>query len=45
MVRMLLNIRFFIGRIFGWDSELGAGACETVAMSDGTEARQTELTN
>jgi hypothetical protein len=31
--------------IFGWDSELGAGACETFAMSDGTEAHQTELTN
>jgi hypothetical protein len=34
-----------IGRIFGWDSEPGAGACETFAMSDGTEARQTELMN
>ena len=31
MVRMLLNIRFFIGRIFGWDSEPGAGGCETFA--------------
>ena len=31
MVRMLLNIRFFIGRIFGWDGELGASACETFA--------------
>jgi len=31
MVRMLLNIRFFIGRIFGWDSEPRAGTCETFA--------------
>ena len=31
MVRMLLNTRFFIGRIFGWDGELGASACETFA--------------
>ena len=31
LVRMLLDIRFFVGRFFGWDSEPAATAWETFA--------------
>src|SRR5215470_7869605 len=30
-VRILLNIRFFVGRLLGWDREPAATACETFA--------------
>src|SRR5256885_13751047 len=29
LVRMLLNIRFFVGRIFSWDNEPATTACNT----------------
>ena len=32
LVRMLLDIRFFVGRFFGWDREPAATAWETFAM-------------
>src|SRR6266550_5066341 len=31
IVRMLLNIRLFVGRLLGWDRELSATACEPFA--------------
>src|SRR5437867_6528941 len=31
LVRMLLNIRFFVGRLFGWDREPAATAWESFA--------------
>ena len=31
VVRMLLNIRFFVGRIFGWDQEPNSSSWETFA--------------
>lgn len=31
VVRILLNIRLFVGRLLGWDSEPAATACETFA--------------
>jgi hypothetical protein len=31
LVRMLLDIRFFVGRLFGWDHEPGATAWKTFA--------------
>jgi hypothetical protein len=41
LVRMMLNIRFFIGRFFGWDSEPAAGAWKTFAtrLTDADRSR------
>ena len=40
-VRMLLNIRLFVGRLFGWDREPAASAWETFAtrLSDADRSR------
>jgi Protein of unknown function (DUF2867) len=41
LVRMLLNIRLFVGRFFGWDREPAASAWETFAtrLSDADRSR------
>ena len=42
-VRMLLSIRFFIGRVFGWDREPGTTARETFATRLTTADRSKSL--
>jgi Protein of unknown function (DUF2867) len=41
LVRMLLDIRFFVGRFFGWDHEPSATTCKTFAarLTDSDRSR------
>ena len=44
IVRVLLNIRFFVGRLLGWDREPAATAWETFATRMTTDDRSRSLT-
>jgi hypothetical protein len=43
LVRMLLKIRLFVGRLLGWDRESAATACETFATRVTTADRSKSL--
>src|SRR5579864_992910 len=44
VVRILLNIRLFVGRFLGWDREPAATACETFAARLTTSRRRARAT-